>query len=226
VTVAREFDRWADAGKDRGMEDRHWNTAKHALARMPVEAGEVVLDLGTGSGYALRALRAENGIGRGYGIDASPEMVHNARSYTKADEIAFLIGDFGSLPLGTDTVDHAWSMESFYYASDPAETLRELTRVLRPGGTFYCAVNYYEENAHSHGWADEIGVDMTLWSAADYRRAFRRAGFRVASQDNVPDSETEIPDASAFPTDGFATRDGMVERYRVLGTLLTVGVVP
>ncbi|OYR44799.1 hypothetical protein DJ75_08825, partial [Halorubrum sp. Eb13] len=34
-----EFDQWATSGKDRGMEDRHWHTAKHVLARMPVEAG-------------------------------------------------------------------------------------------------------------------------------------------------------------------------------------------
>jgi hypothetical protein len=67
---------------------------------------------------------------------------------------------------------------------------------------------------------------MTLWDRDDYRVAFRDAGFHVAEQDNVPDRETEIPPASAFPTEGFETRAGMVERYRTLGTLLTVGVVP
>jgi len=34
------------------MEDRHWHTAKGALARMPIETGDTVLDLGCGSGYA------------------------------------------------------------------------------------------------------------------------------------------------------------------------------
>jgi len=65
MSVRAEFDEWATSGKDRGMEDRHWHTAKHVLARMPVEAGDTVLDLGTGSGYALRALR-ERDVGRGY----------------------------------------------------------------------------------------------------------------------------------------------------------------
>jgi arsenite methyltransferase len=226
MSVSEEFDDWAADGRDRGMEARHWHTAKHALAAMPVEEGESVLDLGTGSGYALRALRETRGIGAGYGLDGSPEMARNADSYTDDLEIGFLIGEFGSLPFADGSLDRAFSMEAFYYASNPRETLSELVRVLRSGGTFHCAVNYYEENVHSHGWQEGISVEMTRWSAAEYREAFREAGFHVASQGNVPDTETEIPEAEAFPTGGFESREAMVERYRTLGTLLTVGVVP
>jgi ubiquinone/menaquinone biosynthesis C-methylase UbiE len=225
MSVREEFDEWAADGRDQGMEERHWQTAKHALARMPVEAGDTVLDLGTGSGYALRALR-ERGAGRAYGLDGSPEMAHNARSYTDDSDVGFVVGDFGALPFADDAVDHAFSMEAFYYAADPHETLREIRRVLRPGGTFYCAVNYYEENVHSHGWQEFISVEMTRWSRAEYREAFRDAGFHVAEQDNVPDRDVEIPPASEFPTDDWEAREDMVERYRTWGTLLTVGVVP
>jgi ubiquinone/menaquinone biosynthesis C-methylase UbiE len=225
MSVREAFDAWAAAGKDRGMEDRHWHTAKHALARLPVEAGETVLDLGCGSGYALRALRATADIGRGYGLDGSPKMVHNARSYTDDDAIGFLLGDFDALPFATDSVDHVFSMEAFYYAPDPMRTLRELRRILRPGGTFYCAVNYYEENTYSHSWDELVDVEMTRWSAAEYRTAFRDAGLAVAEQDTIADRETEIPPADEFPTEDFETRAAMVERYRELGTLLTVGVV-
>lgn len=226
MSVREEFDDWAAEGKDRGMEDRHWHTAKHALARMPIEEGETILDLGTGSGYALRALRETKGAGRGYGLDGSPEMARNARSYTENPEVAYLVADFDELPLADDSVDHAWSMEAFYYAEDPHHTLEELARVIRPGGTFFCAVNYYEENVHSHEWQERISVPMTRWSHAEYREAFREAGLHVASQDNVPDREVEIPDEEEFPTEEWDTRGEMVERYRTYGTLLTVGVVP
>jgi len=225
MSVRDEFDEWAASGRDKGMEDRHWHTAKHALARMPVEASDTVLDLGMGSGYALRALR-ERGIARGYGLDGSPEMARNARSYTDDPAIGYVVGDFGCLPFADDSVDHVFSMEAFYYAADPRETLREVRRVLRPGGTFYCAVNYYEENEHSHDWQDSISVEMTRWSRADYREAFRDAGLHVAEQDNVPDREVDVPPAGAFPHEGFETREAMVERYRTYGTLLTVGVAP
>jgi len=226
MTVREEFDAWAADGRDRGMAERHWHTAKPILARMPVEAGETVLDLGSGSGYAARALRETKEAGRAYGLDGSAEMVRNARSYTDDPRVAFLQGDFGNLPFATDSIDHCFSMEAFYYAADPDRTLRELHRVLRPGGTFFCAVNYYEENVHSHGWQGNLDVGMTRWSRATYRDAFRSVGFHVAEQDNVPDRETAIPPASEFPTDSWATREAMVERYRTYGTLLTVGVVP
>ena len=225
MTVREEFDAWAADGRDRGMEERHWHTAKHALARMPVEPGERVLDLGSGSGYAGRAL-SETTDARTYGLDGSPEMAENARSYTDDPEIGFLVGDFGSLPFADAALDHAFSMEAFYYAADPHETLRELRRILRPGGTFYCAVNYYEENVHSHDWQDSISVEMTRWDMGEYRDAFRDAGFHVAAQDTIPDRETDIPPTEAFPAEGFETREAMVERYRTFGTLLTVGVAP
>ncbi|SFL39821.1 Methyltransferase domain-containing protein [Halogranum rubrum] len=229
MSVRDEFDAWAADGRDRGMEDRHWHTAKHALARMPVESGDVILDLGTGSGYALRALHDTKDAGRGYGLDGSPEMAQNARRYTDeadSDDVGFLVGDFDELPFADDSVDHVWSMEAFYYAADPHHTLEEIARVLKPGGTFFCAVNYYEENTHSHEWQEHIEVEMTRWSAEEYRTGFREAGLHVAEQDNISDRDIDIPPAAEFPTDDWETREAMVERYRTFGTLLTVGVAP
>ncbi|WP_049937673.1 class I SAM-dependent methyltransferase [Haloplanus natans] len=226
MSVQAEFDRWASEGKDRGMEKRHWHTAKEALARMPVEAGETVLDLGTGSGYALRALRETRDVGRAVGLDASGEMVRNARSYTDDPRLDFCRGDFGHLPLRDDSVDHVWSMEAFYYARDPDAVLRELLRVLRPGGTFFCAVNFFEESVHTHEWKETVGVEMHLWNREQYRERFRKAGFHVAEQSTIPDREIEIPDVDAFPTDDWERREAMVDRYRTWGTLLTVGVAP
>jgi SAM-dependent methyltransferase len=226
MNVREEFDDWARKGRDKGMEERHWNTAKHVLARMPVDEGDTVLDLGTGSGYALRALREAEGVGRGYGIDASPEMLRNARGYTDDDGIGFARGDFEALPFGDTTFDSVFSMEAFYYARDPLGALAEVRRVLRPGGTFFCAVNFFEESEETHKWQEEVDVGMTLWSVDDYRDAFRDAGLHVAEQDLIPDREVEIPPTEQFPTDGWDDREAMVDRYRRWGTLLTVGVAP
>jgi ubiquinone/menaquinone biosynthesis C-methylase UbiE len=225
MSVREEFDEWAAEGREQGMEERHWHTARPILARIPVEEGDTVLDLGTGSGYAVRALR-ERGIGRGYGLDGSPEMARKAARDTEDESVGSLVGDFDHLPFADGAVDHVFTMEAFYYANDPHATLDEVRRVLAPGGTFYCAVNYYEENVASHDWQENISVEMTRWSRDQYREAFRDAGLHVAEQDTVPDREVEIPPAEEFPHEGFATRDAMVERYRTWGTLLTVGVAP
>jgi len=226
MSAREEFDSWAAEGRDKGMEDRHWHTAKHVLARMPVEAGDTVVDLGTGSGYALRALRETADIDRGYGLDGAPEMARNAADYTDDDAVGFLVGDFDALPLADTSVDHVFSMEAFYYARDPIHTLEEIRRILRPGGTFYCAVNYYEENEASHAWQDNIAIEMTRWNRAEYRAAFQEAGLHVAEQDTIADREIDIPPAEAFPTEDWETRAAMVDRYRTWGTLLTVGVAP
>ena len=226
MSVQQEFDQWANAGKDRGMEQRHWHTAKHALARMPVEPGATVLDLGTGSGYALRALRETRDAGRCIGLDGSPAMVQNAREYTGDDQISYVCGDFHHLPVVDDSIDHVWSMEAFYYAQNPHATLKEIRRVLRPGGTFFCAVNFFTESEQTHHWQETVGIEMHLWDRDEYREAFRAAGLSVASQDTIPDEEVEIPPHEAFPTDEWESREAMVDRYRTWGTLLTVGVAP
>lgn len=226
MSIREQFDAWASSGRDQGMEDRHWHTAKHALERMPVEEGDRVVDLGTGSGYALRALRDTRNIGPSIGLDGSPEMVSNARGYTDDPTVGFLSGDFHHLPFHTGSIDHIWSMEAFYYSRDPLAVLREIRRVLRPGGTFSCAVNFFEESTHTHDWQEAISIDMTLWNRRQYREKFREAGLHVATQDRIPDRDIEIPDADAFPTDEWDSRDAMIDRYQVNGTLLTVGVSP
>ena len=226
MSVQAEFDEWAADGRDRGMEERHWHTAKHALARLPVEAGETVLDLGTGSGYALRALRETREIGQGVGLDGSAEMARNAREYTDDDRLSFVQGDFHRLPLSENSVDHVWSMEAFYYAQKPLRVVEEIARVLESGGTFFCAVNFFEESETTHGWQENVGVEMQLWDRSQYRETFREGGLHVAAQDTIPDEEIEIPPDGAFPTDSWETREAMIDRYRTWGTLLTVGVNP
>jgi ubiquinone/menaquinone biosynthesis C-methylase UbiE len=226
MTAADEFDGWAEAGRDRGMEERHWHTAKPILARMPVETGDTVLDLGTGSGYALRALVESRAIERGYGLDGSPRMLANAVGYTDDPAIGFVAGDFDALPFADDSVDHVFSMEAFYYAPDPVHTIEEVARVLRPGGTFYCAVNYFAESEHTRGWQADISIEMTRWGRAEYRDAFREGGLSVAAQDTVPDREIDIPPAEEFPVDGWERREAVVDWYRTWGTRLTVGVAP
>ena len=79
---------------------------------MSVESDNVVLDLGTGSGYALRALREAGDVRRRYGLDGASEMLRNTRSYTDDPEIGYVRGDFDSLPFADDSISHVFSMKA------------------------------------------------------------------------------------------------------------------
>ncbi len=226
MSTQEEFDEWAASGKDRGMEDHHWHTAKDALSAIPVEEGDVILDLGTGSGYALRALSQTHYLSQGIGLDGSPAMAQNAREYTDAENVSYTIGDFHHLPFADESFDHVWSMEAFFFAEEPVQLLTEIRRVLRSGGTFFCAVNFYQESKHTHKYQEQIDIPMFLWSHQEYRDLFREAGLHVAAQATIPDEEIDIPPEDEFPTEDWETRAAMVDRYRTWGTLLTIGVAP
>lgn len=71
-------------------------------------------------------------------IDQSREMIRGARRLANEKEIhnvEFRLGDAESLPLGTKTVDAAFSVMVLHYLADPARAVAELCRVTRPGGS-------------------------------------------------------------------------------------------
>jgi arsenite methyltransferase len=107
-----------------------------------LRAGEVVLDLGSGAGadVLISARRVGTG-GRVYGLDMTPEMLELARrnaveAGAGADNVEFLQGYLEQIPLPAGSVDVVISNCVINLAADKAAVLREVARVLRPGGRF------------------------------------------------------------------------------------------
>lgn len=188
--VADLFDDWARRGRAEGMERGHGVTAGDLIATLPIEPGTRFLDLGCGNGWAAR-----HAAGRGahsLGIDASGEMVRRATTAAQeqgletrfdapAPAASFYEGDFTHIPSPNDAFHLAWSMEALYYAPDPDAVLREVQRVLRPGGAFHMVIDHYGENQASHSWPKDVGVPMALRSEAEWVAAFAAAGFHDVS---------------------------------------------
>jgi len=119
--------------------DRRWaryvdRSVRATLARLsiPKTTGRVV-DIGCGTGVLLGRLADTMPANRLVGIDLTPAMLAVARARLPA-ATALQIARAEALPLADDAVDTAISCNAFHYVRDPDRALREMYRVLRPGG--------------------------------------------------------------------------------------------
>lgn len=108
--------------------------AESVVRTAEISAGQDVIDLACGTGNA--ALRAAALGARAVGVDASQRLLEVARGRARDQgvEVDFREGDLLSLPLADCGADIVLSVFGVIFVSDPARALREIQRVLRPGG--------------------------------------------------------------------------------------------
>lgn len=94
------------------------------------------LDIGTGPGAIPLCLRRIYPGVSFVGLDVSPEMLNIAKGYTRGQEenIVLLAGDGELLPFEDNSFDGVMSFFSLHHMDNPANLLKEVNRVLRPGG--------------------------------------------------------------------------------------------
>jgi demethylmenaquinone methyltransferase / 2-methoxy-6-polyprenyl-1,4-benzoquinol methylase len=106
------------------------------VSRVNAIPGSWVLDVATGTGLVARELALRNL--RVVGVDQSAAMLRRgvaaARSDGLADRVRFVLAQAEALPFADETFDALTFTYLLRYVDDPAATLRELVRVLRPGG--------------------------------------------------------------------------------------------
>ena len=109
-------------------------TTRETLRRMPKHASARVLDVGCGTGELLRRLRAKYPSAPLAGLDPVAEMLEVAKGKLSGTE-DLRIGYADNLPWPAATFDTVVSCNMFHYITHPVAALREMARVLRPGGT-------------------------------------------------------------------------------------------
>ena len=112
-------------------QDPRWR--RFLVVRIEASPRETVLDVATGTGAVARELLAQKGC-TVVGLDQSPEMLAEARRRLPA-AVRLVEGTAESLPFPDGSFDALTFTYLLRYVSDPAATLRELARVVRPGGT-------------------------------------------------------------------------------------------
>jgi arsenite methyltransferase len=109
-----------------------------ALAEL--NAGDVVLDLGSGGGIdVLLSARRVGPTGKAYGLDMTDEMLALARENqvkSGLTNVEFLKGEIEQIPLPDRSVDVIISNCVINLSADKQQVLREAYRVLKPGGRF------------------------------------------------------------------------------------------
>jgi ubiquinone/menaquinone biosynthesis C-methylase UbiE len=107
---------------------------------LALEAGQTVLDLGSGGGIdVLLSAKRVGPAGRVYGLDMTDEMLALARENQRkagATNVEFLKGTIEAIPLPDNAVDVVISNCVINLSTDKDAALREAFRVLKPGGRF------------------------------------------------------------------------------------------
>ncbi|MFJ2886348.1 class I SAM-dependent methyltransferase [Streptomyces sp. NPDC087305] len=107
-----------------------------AVAELGLREGDRVLDAGCGTGRALPPLRAAVGrSGVVLGADLTPAMLEAAVRAGRDREGQLLLADVAALPLRSESLDAVFGAGLIAHLPRPEANLRELARVVRPGGT-------------------------------------------------------------------------------------------
>jgi demethylmenaquinone methyltransferase/2-methoxy-6-polyprenyl-1,4-benzoquinol methylase len=112
-------------------QDARWR--RFLVSRVDVDARNTVLDVATGTGAVARELLTRKGC-TVVGLDQSPEMLAEARRRLPPG-VTLVEAEADSLPFPDATFDALTFTYLLRYVPDPGATLRELARVVRPGGT-------------------------------------------------------------------------------------------
>ena len=109
-------------------------------ALITLEAGQTVLDLGSGGGIdVLLSAKRVGPAGKAYGLDMTDEMLALARENQRkagVTNVEFLRGEIEHIPLPDKSVDVVISNCVINLSADKDQVLREVFRVLKPGGRF------------------------------------------------------------------------------------------
>jgi ubiquinone/menaquinone biosynthesis C-methylase UbiE len=178
----QRFNRWSRT-YDRSLGQPFFFVPVHAgvialvSAHLDGQAALQVLDIGCGTGQLLRRAVQQWPKAHFVGVDPAESMIKNARRL--APSVTFHVGRGEALPLPDASSDLAFSTVSFHHWGDQAAGVREVARVLRPGGMFCLA------DITIPSFAARLIPHTRMHTPREMRFLFEQAGLSVVSQKNV-----------------------------------------
>ena len=173
------FGKWAEEGKDRGMEKSHAIPVNEMInfalkERLNIDKNFSFLDLGCGNGWVVRNVAKNELCTRAVGIDGAKQMITNAES--RGGDTEYIVANINSYN-SIEKYDVIHSMEVLYYLENPSEIVSKISDSwLNKGGRLIVGVDHYYENTSSHSWQEKVGTPMLMLKEAEWIHMFEKAG--------------------------------------------------
>lgn len=148
-----------------GFQGQLQRIAKTWLTHPPQD----VLELGFGQGFNLACLAAKHPGVRFAGIDLTP--AHHDLAMRRLDaaglkNVALTRGSFQQMAYADNSFDHVFAIEAFCYASDLRQACAEISRVLRPGGTFTLFDGYLLRRPETFSAEEALAAELVAKGVA------------------------------------------------------------
>lgn len=212
--ISSLFDEWAGKPRGESMAKGHDELVLDIYEGWDFNNVESVLDLGCGNGRAL-GMAKERGAKEISGLDLSENMVKTAKK--NLPEGIFEQGSIEELPFADNSFSHIMSIEALYYVGNLEKAFSEIARVLKPGGKFAMAIDYYEENIGSHVWKDCLGFDIHLLSGRKWLELLDKARIKGAEQSRI--KRKEFKSEEDFQPSNFFPSYKLYQKYQEAGAL-------
>jgi ubiquinone/menaquinone biosynthesis C-methylase UbiE len=141
-----------------------------------------LLEIGCGNGYFLKKYASH--VHSVAGLDLSELCIKLATKKNKERVVTgsakFVQGEAAQLPWEDNKFSAATSMASFMMFPKPLESLKEMYRVLRPGGRAVVSIEFNAEDGKDHS-KDIKRYGMWLWTEDNVRNLLKEAGFSEVS---------------------------------------------
>jgi ubiquinone/menaquinone biosynthesis C-methylase UbiE len=166
------------------MNSRHSKVTDWGLSHISVGEHDTVLDVGCGGGRTVSKLAAMATQGKVYGVDYSKESVAMAnktnRQWIDIARVEIREGAVSQLPFSAGMFDLVTAVETHFWWPDLPNDMREVLRVVKPGGTLAIVAEIYKgANTATAKLAEKYLPlsGMTLLSLDEHRELFANAGY-------------------------------------------------
>tara|TARA_B100000427_G_C15456988_1_gene572294 strand:+ start:610 stop:1227 length:618 start_codon:yes stop_codon:yes gene_type:complete len=174
------FGKWAEEGKDIGMEKTHAASVNEMIdfaleERTNIGKSFSFLDLGCGNGWVVRSVLKNELCDLAVGIDGAKQMIANAKK--RGGNAKYIYEDINFFD-SSDKYDLIHSMEVLYYLNDPSEIIKRIyDSWLNDDGRLIIGIDHYYENTDSHSWQEKVGTRMLMLKESEWVNIFETAGF-------------------------------------------------